>query len=735
MLNRKQAPHTIENYRALTDEGHVFLLDQTARRRTNEIPASGFLLETQGAGEAGQNALKDLEDFYAHSFRVPFRGNRLPFRVETASDTGRSTRNEIEINGSGVTVRAETPHGAARALFRIQSMLRLRRAPFLKKGVFDSRMSLDPALAYPAFKSDSTTDFSYPEAYHENYLKRLARAGYTGFHINLDLSPFYYSTLLPEFNCGEAQKNLETLRETIRQAGRFGLEVFVSLYLEPLKGDHPVFKRLPEIRGSRFVGTDNAYILCSSHPLVHEFYAEQLGGLFRNAAELGGLLLISGCEGWLHCHTACAQTQDSLCDCPRCAPLPPERTVAEMFNRMASAVKEVQPEVRVIVWNYGIFAWTDIRAQEFIALLSGDCEVMANFDTGDDFTLEGARGSCFDYSIRCVGPSEPFLAQSLLAKRRGLVMHAKCESGAPLEYCSLQYVPAMTRWHRKFAAITDSGVSGALFNWKFIGFTEGLSQELAGLMSCGERDRILERVAAQHFGRDNVQLLLKAWRSFDRAMDFHPFSIGSAGYFKGPFYIGPAQPLLPTPELPGDLPECFFWGRRGRALLMTTLSFVEPFGVKAFLRAARKLEQHWAGGCHLTEKVNPHPEDPYLKKEIGSHRALCRLFLCFIRTALNMTEFYRLRDSFEQEPYSPEQARKKLDAMRNIAREELTNTECALELLRADHRIAFSYPYHYGISEEMCLYKLAHTKKLIEHTLPQRYYGITFSRNRHPVWL
>ena len=297
MLDRKRAPHTVENYRALTEEGHVFLLDPTARREKNEIAALRFRVECPDSGEALRNALKDLEDFYAHSFRVPFRGDGLSFRVFIANDTGKSTRHEIEVDESGVTVRAETPRGAAGALFRIQSRLRLRRAPFLKKGFSDSKSSLDPALAYPAFKSDSTTDFSEPEAYHENYLKRLARAGYTGFHLNLEISLFYHSDILPEFNCANSEKNLETLRKIIRQAGRFGLEVFLSLYLEPLKGDHPVFKRLPEIRGSRFVGTDNAYILCSSHPKVREFYAEQLGFLFRNVPELGGLLLISGCEG------------------------------------------------------------------------------------------------------------------------------------------------------------------------------------------------------------------------------------------------------------------------------------------------------------------------------------------------------------------------------------------------------------------------------------------------------
>ena len=735
MLNRKAAPFTWENYRELTDNGHVFLRDKSARRNRGEVLFREIAVDSPESPESLCSALTDLQEFYRLSLGENFSGTKSLLLIRYRDITGRSLRYSLTVAKDGVRIESDTPRGAVRALFRLQSMLRLRRAPFLSPGRYDSGRDLELALAYPAFKSNSPLELDWPETYHENYLKRLARAGYTGFHLNLGISLFYRSELLPEFHCADAEKNLEILRKIICRAERFGLEVFLSLYLEPLKGDHPVFRRLPEIRGSRFVGTDNTYILCSSHPMVRKFYAEQLGFLFRNAPELGGLLLISGCEGWLHCHTACARTPENLCACSRCAGLSPEQTVAEMFNEMAAAAKRFSREARIIIWNYGIFAWTDIRAQEFLSLLSKDCEVMANFDTGDDYTLEGVKGTCFDYSLRCVGPSEPFLAQSRLARKRGLVMHAKCESGTPLEYCSLQYVPAMTRWHRKFASIFQSGVRGTLFNWKFIGFTEGLSQELAGLMSCGEQERILERLAVQHFGRDNLKTLLRAWRSFDHAIDYHPFSIGSAGYFKGPFYIGPAQLLLPTTEFPPDLPECFRNGKGGQTLLMSTLSFVEPFGVKAFLRAVRKLEKHWLEGCRILENLNPHEDDPYLKKEIESHLALCRLFLCFIRTALNMTEFYRLRDSFQQEPYSPEEAREKLDAMRKTAQEELRNTQCALELIRKNHRIAFSYSYRYGISEEMCQYKLIHTKKLIEHTLPLRYYGITFSRNRHPVWL
>ncbi|MBQ9770313.1 MAG: hypothetical protein IJW23_00665 [Lentisphaeria bacterium] len=734
MLNEQAAPFTVENYREMTDEGHVFLRNKNAKKKGNEILFSGITVESSCQEEVVLNALEDLKAFYRYSLGETFEGNTCFLKVSSRKKSGKSLKYTISIGKNGVTVTAETPRGAARALFRLQAMMRLRRAPFLMKGTFDSAKDLSPAVAYLAFSTFMTNEMDYPTAYHENYLKRLARTLYSGFHLNLQMMLFAKSDLLSEFDNPKAGENLETLRKIVVCAERFGLDVYLSYYLEPVKGDHPAFQNHPEIRGSRLVGTDNLYVCCCSHDLVRRFYTEQAARLFREVPGLGGLLMIAGCEGWLHCHTACAQTPDGRCECPRCRDLEPERSVADMFNMIAAGVKEVSPEAEFIVWNYGIHAWSDVLGEKFVSCLSKDCTVMANFDTGDDFQLEGAEGTYFDYSFTCVGPSSPYKAQTAIVQKRKMKMMAKCESGTPLEYCSLQYVPAMTRWERKFANIIKTGSAGAVFNWKFVGYTEGLSQELAGLMSGGEQKNILKKLAAQHFGEDNVQTLMQAWKKFDRAIDFHPFSIGSAGYFKGPFYIGPAQPLLLTTDAPADIPPSFYW-RNGRSpLFMNTLSFVEPFGVKSFMKAVTKLEAHWSEGMEILEKLSLHPEDKYLAKEIKEHKQICRLFQCFLRTAEAMAQFYILRDSFQQEAYSPEQAKEKLQAMREIALSEISNTETALEILKENHRIAFCYGYRYGISVEMCEYKLKHTKLLIEKSLPQKYYGITFSRQRHPRW-
>ena len=716
------------NCRRLNEDLAPIPPDRKARLKPGEFRIAALKPETEGHPECVRLALDDLTGTLRR-FSAG-QGVELPLKIRIRKKSGRSREYQAEVTRSGISIAAETALGSTRALYRLRSRLCLRRAPFLKAEKIDSKGSMDPALTFPALKDVSVRQLDWPQAYSEGYLRKIARAGYTGFHINLHFSVFCRSRMLPEFRNPEAEKNLADLNRIIAAAARFGLEVYFSYYLAPLPGNHPVFQRLPEIRGSRMVGAADSYILCSSHPLVRKFYAEQMTDLFSAAPGLGGILAISGCEGWLHCHTACAQTPDGRCDCPRCRKIEPEKSVAEMFNAMAAAVKAAAPEARFIVWNYGIFAWSDIGAEKFISRLSKDCQVMANFDTGDAFTIEGVRGMAFDYSLRCTGPSQPYLKQRAAAAARQQTFLAKCESGAPLEYCSLNYVPAMTRWMRKFEGIRTTA-SGALYNWKFLGYNGGLAQELAGLSSSGEDASILKRLAAREFGSANVSALMRAWRDFDRAMDHHPFSGPSAGYFKGPFFIGPAQPLFL--RIPEAMPECLWYnGNPKRFTAMVDLTFAEPFGVRAMLATLEKMLKLWKHGISLLEPLQG--GDRYQTDALKSHRTLCRMFLCFLETARNMTEFFAVRDSFHTESYTPETARKKITKLKQIAERELENSLLAMELLRSDRSLGFSAVYPPGITEKMLEFKIAHTRKLLETELPFRWYSLLFSFNEHPRW-
>ena len=138
MLNEQAAPFAQENYREMTDEGHVFLRDNTAKLKGNEILFSGVSVETSCKEEVVLNALEDLKAFYRNSLNETFEGTALKLCVSVKKKSGRSLEYAITVGKNGVCIKADTPRGAARALFRLQAMMRLRRAPYLVKGSFDS---------------------------------------------------------------------------------------------------------------------------------------------------------------------------------------------------------------------------------------------------------------------------------------------------------------------------------------------------------------------------------------------------------------------------------------------------------------------------------------------------------------------------------------------------------------------------------------------------------------------
>ncbi|NMA20752.1 MAG: hypothetical protein GX927_09245 [Lentisphaerae bacterium] len=707
-----------------------------SKLRRGEFPLGTLLLErgVHDLPESVQNASSEFEDFCRRLQPVTGQPEdcRTLLELRITLGKGRSRKYTISIKRGKILIIADTQFGAVRALFRIRALLRLRRASFLTPSELSSEDGMDSAITWCALKTQHTDTLDWPDAYPEGYLANLARAGYTGFHVNVQSILFCQSAVLPEFRNPQTPKHLQELNSLVELAGRWGLDVFLSLYQNPLGEDHPVFQNHPELRGSRMVGTTDRYVLCSSQKMVQEFYAQEMRNLFTAVPGLAGVFLIAGCEGWLHCHTACDQLPDGRCQCPHCRELSPEKTVAQMFQKMAEAVHEAAPYAKCVIWTYGLFAWSQNDGSEFVPQLRPPCGLMTNFDTGDTFSIFGAEGVAFDYSLRCVGPSSPFLSQQELARKNGLEGWAKSESGAPLEFCSLNGVPSLTRWERKYNGMRMT-VKNALFCWKFLGYNGEFPQELAGLIAFGEYEDILRRLAHRDFGSQAASAVLRAWRHFDRAMDFHPFSNQSVGYFKGPFFIGPAQPLyLTTPkEFPEVLMKYPIGAKANAPLAMTDLTFVEPFGVQKMSRALRAMLRFWEKGVSILENL-PIPDDEYQREKIKKHLALCKMYGCFLVTARNMVDFYQVRDSMKQKPYTWQDAREKYRKMREIAEQERENAILARELLQQDKALGFSFTYRYGISRKMLDYKLTHIDNLLQKELPTKLYSALFCFHQHP---
>ncbi len=738
MFEPQRDPRSVEVYQAFCANVHQTIGQDTFSPEEGEILLVALpSVKNNIDSEMVRTALADFDSFLHQAFHLPKKTSA--FLLETsiqALSGGNKREHRICIEKDRIEIIGASEWGVASGLYHLQRLLRLRSAPAVKKGSIHSAPSLDPALAYLAFKRDTTSDLDFPEAYHENYLLRIARAGYTGFHINLSSNVFSVSQAFPELNNPDAEDNFATLRKIVAIAKKCCLEVYLSYYSVPLAKEHPLFQRLPEMRGSRIVSTNSLHPLCFSSAFTLQYYREHFIRLFSEVNELGGVLLIVGCEGFLHCHTASELDREQRSTCPACGKGDAEEIVASMMNQLASAMHTVSPSASCIVWTYGIHTWCEDQGARLLSLLSEQCQVMSNFDSDDKFRLEGCTARCFDYSLRCVGPSKMFRRHEKIARAKSLPILAKCESGSSLEFYNLPSFPAYTRWGRKFAGILRSAASGALFNWKFMGFLGEISQELAAWMSWqGYQDYefLLKKIITRDFGQEHIASIMQAWHCFDQAMEFHPFSIGTAGYFKGPFYIAFTQPLILDPMNPGNLCEDFWiskdaghlLGKSRRALFVSSLSWVRPFGVDACLRALRKMEALWQQGCGLI------PDAPRTEK----HLALCQAVLCMLRTSINMLRFFAVRDKLFSQKYSRKKLRERLVCLRDIASDEYENASVGLHCMEKNPMLGFQYNYRYSFTRKMAESKLEHTRKLIEQDIPQLWYGDTFTTGRKAEWL
>ncbi|MBI4028306.1 MAG: hypothetical protein HY360_25200 [Verrucomicrobia bacterium] len=754
-------PRTRIIYRRLTSARHPRIPRPPLRPMGGvaQLNGSWYLDVPADMPEMARVAARDLERFMAEGLGVKFaprRRGRRPITVRI--DPALKIAGPVSRRSCSWRVSAEAIHlsgisewGAACGLYHLQRLLRLNRAPYLAAGRTDAAPALEPSLTCLAFKRGHIDELDYPAAYHENYLVRIARAGYTGFHIDPAFHLFYQSDILPELNHSQVEKNLAILRDVAARARKFALEVFLTLYIHPLAANHPVFRRHPELRGSEIVAANGLRVLCAGRKTVQRFYAEQAARLFRGAPGLGGIFLITGCEGLVHCYTAPASRPQNQTDCPCCRRKDPEKTVAVLVNGMARAVKQVAPKALVVAWSYGAFTWTKTPdAVEHVSLLSRDCAFMGNFDTGETIRREGLRCMSSDYSLALVGPSRVFRRQAQAAARHGLKIMAKVESGCPREIHAMPSIPANTRWVRKYARLLDSGATGAMFAWQFCSFTGSLSEELAGWMSwkpCPPTVELLHRLAVRDFGERNAARVVSAWRWFDRAMDYHPYSAFTSSFRCGPFSIGFAHPLIFDPLQPGELIPSFWLdspGTKQRPMFITDLAWTHPFGSDACLKSLIKTERAWARGCALLEDASPAclgagrssgnrnaPADG----QLDAHQALARALLCMVRTAIHTVRFLDIRDRYFREPSNLALARRRLTEMRAIARRELANAEDGLRYLPRNIQIGYDYSNEAGFTEAMVRSKIEHTRWLIDWALPCRMFYHSFAEHGRDEWI
>lgn len=170
-------------------------------------------------------------------------------------------------------------------------------------------------------------------------------------------------------------------------------------------------------------------------------------------------------------------------NCPRCSKRKPYEVLAETLAAMRRGMEAVDPNAELVAWPYGQFiTWGPEKTVEAAAHIPPGVILQHNFETGGRNWQLGKWRPTWDYWLSYAGPSDLFRAAAQAAVAHGARAAAKLQVGCSHEVATTQVVPAPGLLHRKYTAMHELGVSGAMHSWYF-GSYPSLMTRAAGELS------------------------------------------------------------------------------------------------------------------------------------------------------------------------------------------------------------------------------------------------------------
>lgn len=518
----------------LRDGAAVCAADET------RIEGDWTIAVPQGATDFIFRAAQDFQDYLAVSMGVDVRiarnqgsGNGDRGRIlAIAVDTGMKARSErIEVTADGVKVTASDDHSLAQALYHIEDLMNLRRAPFLKRGVENRERLFAPRMTHSGWACDEFPD---------PYLAHVAHAGMDAILV------YVY-----DVDSTKGHPQYQDVNDIIRRARKFGIGTYLYSYIHSFA--HPddpggkeaiensfgrVSAAYPDAAGLILVGESCEFP--SKDPRVIPVAARSRGKEYEgDTRPMAGYFPCNDYHKWL--------------------------------KAVTEAVRRHNPKSDVVFWTYN---WGEGKKEaprmELIDSIQKDVSLMATWEMFERFKLpNGFECGCADYTLAFVGPGRYFSTDAARAKKNGLRLYSQsCTGGITWDYGDVPYMPVpqlwKERWDRTVKAHDDWGLCG-IMEGHHMGWQPSFVSEL-----CKEAyvrggipfEKHVRAIAARDFGEANAEAVVAAWAKWSEALKYvAPTHANQYGMFRtGPAYpfnaLGPRIQHGLGGDGSGDYPHC-----------------------------------------------------------------------------------------------------------------------------------------------------------------------------------
>ena len=608
----------------------------------------------------------------------------------------------FRITEQEICIEAGDAEGIRRGIYAFIDELRGNRGPFVEKGERTfrhwlgnriSRCFFGPIKRAPFFRDELMDEMDY---YPDEYLNRLAGEGVNGLWLTIAFRDLCRTSFCPP--SPDRERRLAKLRDTVSRCLRYGIRTW-AFCIEPtglFPGDI-LLEKHPELKGAP---TWDRFAFCPSTESGRQYIYESVKDLFTQVPKLGGILNISYGERPTTCLSSANVVNESPVKCPRCAAVPKW----EILFRSLSAMRSGMPEsAQLISWLY--MARPTSRSEWVFRIAEHTPEnviLQYNLESNGTKMQLGKPRKGVDYWLSYTGPSQDFREIAGRAAKAGTALSAKIQVGCSHEVATVPFVPVPGLLYRKYREMKLCGVSSVMQCWYF-GNYPGLMNRAAGMLARedfanSDEDDFLVRLARPEWG-EKAPAVAAAWKMLGDAYENYP--LDNMMQYYGPMHSGVIWPLFPEialkPLAPTWKPDFGYSGDViGECLGNHTL--------EEAVILTRRMADGWEKGLKLWQSCGSHPD-------IGVAEALSIQF----RSASDILNFYLLREKL----IAGIRPATTLDAMEEIVRREIGNSERLIPLCKADSRLGFhSEAESHQYDPDRLHWRISQLKNLLLHDFP-----------------
>jgi hypothetical protein len=268
--------------------------------------------------------------------------------------------------------------------------------------------------------------------------------------------------------------------------------------------------------------------VCTSAPEVRAGLRDGVSQLCKAVPELGGFFSISASENLTNCWS-----HYQGANCPRCKTRSAGEVIADVNAAFYEGIQAAGGKQRMNVWDWG---WQDAWAAEAIEKLPAGVSLQSVSEWSLPIERGGIKTVIGEYSLSSIGPGPRALKHWAIAKKRGLRVVAKIQTGNSWELSSAPYLPVVENVARHVEGIRKAGVEDLMLGWTLGGHPSPNMEAIAEITAGGS----IESLAKRRFGADG-DAVVAFWRGCSAA--FREFPFHDSTVYNAPQQMGPANPL------------------------------------------------------------------------------------------------------------------------------------------------------------------------------------------------